>query len=456
MSLKGKFIYFFVLLIFIQFCTLLVSAESIPHDVIYIRDYNGDDGTEPIDSNVHVFWESPDIEVILKKTALGKSYLEILCTIHSLSKTDRATELSISTFWSPPTTSGFNKDKWNKVDLTQEDILKFTHKFPAGTAISGTYTAAIIPEGSEDFVGIMGNKQHVCVVVELRLEEINNDDYDCPESTNVTGENNMGWRNVFIEDNNNRSSFISILWNAGGKDDNVSLELISPFSRKKKCKLIDSRLISSSPKMYRRADTVTPYTVYEAQLKAVPEKCKYETEISVIQRVNKQVSGGVTYIIKMPVPKVDIGFSVGVAFKNDTIEKYLFKHEEGLSITNSVKSMKGYLSYNFTRKLSAVAWVGYSVFESDTDDIDDDYWVNISGNLKYRLYKSAISPFFIGGIGYYIPKYGDEDSVGFNVGTGFDIEFNRCLYLKVGADYHNIFKGDVRFVISHLGIVARF
>lgn len=113
------------------------------------------------------------------------------------------------------------------------------------------------------------------------------------------------------------------------------------------------------------------------------------------------------------------------------------------------------LDYHFSPQLSLVALLGYNAFKSKTAGVEDTYWINVSANMKYRSHTGALSPYFNGGLGYYIPKTGSS-GFGINLGVGYNYNYNNFLTFEVGADYHKIFDKDVQFLHGHAGVIFRF
>ncbi len=114
------------------------------------------------------------------------------------------------------------------------------------------------------------------------------------------------------------------------------------------------------------------------------------------------------------------------------------------------------LDYHFTPQLSFVGFFGYNDFKSKTAGIDDNYWMNISANLKYREpLRPRLFFYFNGGPGYYIPETGDS-RFGLNLGAGFNYDYTNTINFELGADYHTIFDEGIQFVHSHAGLIIRF
>ena len=114
------------------------------------------------------------------------------------------------------------------------------------------------------------------------------------------------------------------------------------------------------------------------------------------------------------------------------------------------------LDYHFTQQLSFVGFFGYNDFKSKTAGIDDNYWMNVSANLKYReQLRPQLYFYFNGGPGYYIPETGDS-RFGLNLGAGFNYDYTNTINFELGADYHTIFDEGIQFVHSHAGLIFRF
>lgn len=111
--------------------------------------------------------------------------------------------------------------------------------------------------------------------------------------------------------------------------------------------------------------------------------------------------------------------------------------------------------YQISPQFSLAAFFGYNDFKSKTAGVEDTYWINLSANMKYRLRPGALSPYFSGGLGYYIPKTGNS-GFGINLGVGLDYDYNNFITLELGADYHAIFYKDAQFLHSHAGVIFRF
>ncbi len=112
--------------------------------------------------------------------------------------------------------------------------------------------------------------------------------------------------------------------------------------------------------------------------------------------------------------------------------------------------------YHFSPKMSFVGFLGYNEFKSKTTGIDDNYWINLSANVRYEIqHPSNFIIYLGGGLGYYIPKTGNS-GLGFNLGFAINYDINRHLFVEFGADYHRVFGKDVEFLHSHVGLVYRF
>ena len=118
------------------------------------------------------------------------------------------------------------------------------------------------------------------------------------------------------------------------------------------------------------------------------------------------------------------------------------------------------LGYNFTPRFGLIGNFGYNNFKSKTSGVDDNYWLNLSINLKYRglLPPSPNSTWYYylqAGPGYYIPKTGDRGA-GANFGAGFNYDVNNFLTFEIGTDYHTLFSQEIKFWHAHAGVIFRF
>lgn len=114
------------------------------------------------------------------------------------------------------------------------------------------------------------------------------------------------------------------------------------------------------------------------------------------------------------------------------------------------------IDYHLSPYLAIVGLFGYNDFKSKITGVDDNYWINLSANLRY--YQPVSGPWSIyvgGGPGYYIPKDGDS-GFGANAGCGVNYEYSSPIAFELGADYHWIFDPEIQFVHSHAGLILRF
>jgi hypothetical protein len=127
---------------------------------------------------------------------------------------------------------------------------------------------------------------------------------------------------------------------------------------------------------------------------------------------------------------------------------------------NSGLNLMADLSYSFSPKFSLVGYFGYNDFKSKLTGVNDNYWLNISLNAKYR---GRLSPstaplrfyYLQAGPGYYIPENGNS-GFGANIGAGFDYDYRNYLSFELGMDYHTIFSENLQFWHVHGGIILRF
>lgn len=112
--------------------------------------------------------------------------------------------------------------------------------------------------------------------------------------------------------------------------------------------------------------------------------------------------------------------------------------------------------YHFKPGWSAVGLFGYNSFKSKVAGVDDDYWLNISANLKYNQpVAQFLSPYVSAGPGYYVSG-SSNNSFGANVGGGTDFIVKPWFTLEAGADYHRLFDQDVQFIHGHGGVIFLF
>lgn len=112
--------------------------------------------------------------------------------------------------------------------------------------------------------------------------------------------------------------------------------------------------------------------------------------------------------------------------------------------------------YHFSTQYSLVALFGYNDFKSKSTSIDDNYWINLSANLRYyQTFGGPWSVYLGGGPGLYIPENGNNE-LGVNAGLGFDYDYSSLIKFEFGADYHSMFDQDIKFMHSHIGVIFRF
>ncbi len=118
------------------------------------------------------------------------------------------------------------------------------------------------------------------------------------------------------------------------------------------------------------------------------------------------------------------------------------------------------VGFSFAPRLSLQGYCGYNNLKSKYEGLDDNYWINLSLNLKY---KGLLTPspnynlyyYIQAGPGYYLSKNGKND-LGANLGAGLDYDAKSNLTLELGTDYHTLFDQDVKFWHVHTGIIFRF
>jgi hypothetical protein len=114
------------------------------------------------------------------------------------------------------------------------------------------------------------------------------------------------------------------------------------------------------------------------------------------------------------------------------------------------------IDFHFNSYLALIGMFGFNDFKSNSAGISDNYWINLSANLRYyKLFRGSWSVFAGGGPGYYIPESGNS-AFGANVGLGLNYEISPQVNLELGTGYHIVFDNDIKFIQNHLGIVLRF
>jgi opacity protein-like surface antigen len=116
--------------------------------------------------------------------------------------------------------------------------------------------------------------------------------------------------------------------------------------------------------------------------------------------------------------------------------------------------------YWLNPNLALMAFLGYNDFKAKSAGTDDNYIINLSVNARYyqpyRLMPMPPWSYYIGGgFGYYLIDIGDNE-FGFNVGAGLNYEINPTITLEIGADYHQTFDNDIKFIHTHGGVIVRF
>ncbi len=188
-----------------------------------------------------------------------------------------------------------------------------------------------------------------------------------------------------------------------------------------------------------------------------------------------QVNGGYTIPLTIPLksdPVITITVMDEQLFKDKISKinppKFALSLHAGLALPtgaladsfNSGMNVLVDISYSFSPKLSLVGYFGYNDFKSRLSGIDDNYWLNISLNVKYRglLPPASNSSWYYylqAGPGYYIPEKGNS-GFGANVGAGFDYDFRNFLTFELGTDFHTLFDYNVKFWHAHAGVIFRF
>lgn len=114
------------------------------------------------------------------------------------------------------------------------------------------------------------------------------------------------------------------------------------------------------------------------------------------------------------------------------------------------------IDYHFSPQFSLVGFLGYNDFRSKTPGVADNYWINLSANVRYqRPIRGLLSYYIGGGPGVYIPETGNTE-FGANLGFGFDYDYRSFVTLELGTDYHAVLGEDIQFLHSHAGLIFRF
>jgi len=142
---------------------------------------------------------------------------------------------------------------------------------------------------------------------------------------------------------------------------------------------------------------------------------------------------------------LSFSFHLGYGFP---LGDFADSHDPGPSVTGDVE-------YRLARNVSAVAFLGYHAFPSNT--VDAVGLTNLS--LNFRAYAPA-GPWQLFaqlGPGIYWPNSGGSD-LGGNVGLGLSFPVHPKLSLEVGPNLHGVFtEPDTRlFIDTMLGISWRY
>ncbi|MCK4824839.1 porin family protein, partial [bacterium] len=239
----------------------------------------------------------------------------------------------------------------------------------------------------------------------------------------------------FLYNHHNNNANASLMWVASKKGWSVSFEGIENIHH-----------ISMKPKEW-----IEVTAVLAPQPGTPPIKVDEPVLVDISQRLNGIIVGGVTLAlqapaIEIPYRKFSLSIHGGIAVP---IDNFADDFEQGYNVLVD-------LDYHFTQQLSFVGFFGYNDFKSKTAGIDDNYWMNVSANIKYReQLRPQLFFYFNGGPGYYIPETGDS-RFGLNLGAGFNYDYTNTINFELGADYHTIFDEGIQFVHSHAGLILRF
>ena len=111
--------------------------------------------------------------------------------------------------------------------------------------------------------------------------------------------------------------------------------------------------------------------------------------------------------------------------------------------------------YELRPLLYAVLLLGNNRFKAGPAVADDTTWWNVSANLKREFLHTRFRLYVNGGFGLYIPNAGDS-RLGFNLGGGIRQQLRPNIDGELGVDYHHLFSEEIRFLVSHVGVIFRF
>lgn len=117
------------------------------------------------------------------------------------------------------------------------------------------------------------------------------------------------------------------------------------------------------------------------------------------------------------------------------------------------------LEYEITPTYSFLGLLGYNHFEGMRAEVDDTYWINLSANVKYYIYRFADfgKVWVNAGVGAYQPESGSTRA-GANFGVGLGGDINPQWRWELGMNYHHVFvsEDDIQFAAPQVGVIYKF
>jgi opacity protein-like surface antigen len=177
-----------------------------------------------------------------------------------------------------------------------------------------------------------------------------------------------------------------------------------------------------------------------------------KAQIDAKEKINIQIDNNSFASVPPPPPSGRLGISIhtGAAIPSGEMADY---YDPGFNVMLD-------FGYWLNPNLALMVFLGYNDFKAKSAGTDDNYIINLSVNARYyqpyRLMPMPPWSYYIGGgFGYYLIDIGDNE-FGFNIGAGLNYEINPTITLEVGADYHQTFEEDIKFIHAHGGVILRF
>jgi hypothetical protein len=187
---------------------------------------------------------------------------------------------------------------------------------------------------------------------------------------------------------------------------------------------------------------------YSGRVELTPEEAKAGSELRIVADGTAIYLREKRIVVKRaPLPPHSLSLHLGRtapigAFGND--------YDPGLSVTVDY-------DYHFAPQLAAVILLGYHEFDPTSPLVSNNYWWNLSGNLKYESSTSSPHWYANGGLGFYFPKTGSA-ALGYNLGVGLERVVAPQWLVGFGTDYHRVFTGgsDTEFYVPYVKAEYRF